>query len=77
MGWGEAHVPKPTVDPTPSQLWHLADGEHPNNEVARSARYIELMRDAGYIEDVPALCTRDDHRCAVAGQGPCNGLPRP
>ncbi len=24
----------------------------------------------------PQTCTRDDHECAVEGQGPCNGYPR-
>jgi hypothetical protein len=36
-----------------AELWHQADSEHPGDDAARRIRYIELMREHGYI--VPTL----------------------
>jgi hypothetical protein len=36
--------------PSPIQLWYQADEEHPDNPVARSERYMDLMREHGHVE---------------------------
>lgn len=39
------------MNPSPSTLWRQAFDAHPTNPLARSARYIELMQEHGYIID--------------------------
>lgn len=34
---------------TPSELWYQAHTEHPNDDGARSQRYLTLMREHGFI----------------------------
>lgn len=42
-------MPADGVKPSPSVLWHQADEEHPDDEEARRARYIELMVEHGMV----------------------------
>lgn len=36
--------------PLPSELMARATGEHPDDEEARTARYVELMVEAGHVQ---------------------------
>ena len=35
--------------PTPSVLWHQANDEHPDDELARRQRYLDLMVEHGHV----------------------------
>lgn len=61
--------------PSPAVLWHQANEEHPDDEVTRRERYLDLMREHGHIvqresdDDRPLFSCgyqpttdREDHR---------------
>lgn len=65
----------PPRTPSPSELYHQAEHEHPENTVARRTRYLELMREHGLIiarepgedDGLVMPCGTDLGRCRICG----------
>lgn len=54
--------------PSPAALWAQAEYEHPTDEAARSARYVELLRRHGHVvERVRPRCqsTHNFYGCTL------------